>query len=158
MISLFLGLPVWVWAVGVLSLWNIVLTVIVVKSLRNSKALFGGAGSVDLKSILQEHINRVGGVQIKLGDLEKMLVDLQGKSRRYISKVGVVRYNPFDDTGGDQSFVVALMDENCDGVVITSMHGRDRTRMYSKPIKLGASTDYEFSKEEIEAIKKASSL
>jgi len=152
-------MPLLFWIVfAFLLVWNIILSVFLYKSLKENKKLFGGTKKDELKSILGEHINRVGAVQVRLNDVVTTLSQVEEKSKKFISKVGVIRYNPFGDTGGDQSFVVALLDESDDGVVITSMHGRDRTRMYSKPINKGTSTEYELSEEEVIAIKKAREL
>lgn len=68
--------------------------------------------------------------------------------------VGVVRFNAFQDTGSDLSFAVALLDGTKNGVVISSIYGREETRTYAKPIKSGMST-YPLSLEEEEAIKQA---
>ena len=141
MIPLLADLPLWVWPVAVLCIWNGVFTFFSVRTYVKNKKLLNGVQSSDIQDILHEYIKKVGIVQAKLSDVENILSEMDKKSKRYISKVGVVRYNPFGDTGGDQSFVVALMDELDDGVVITSMHGRDRTRMYSKPIKAALSGD-----------------
>lgn len=139
-------------------LWITVLTYFVLQSRKFTTSLFGDTRKSELKEILQEHINRVGMVQVRLKDVEKMVSDVEMSSQRHLSKMGVVRFNPFDDTGGDQSFVLALLDERNDGVVISSLHGRQRTRMYAKPVKAGEAADYELSEEEKEAIRKARTL
>jgi hypothetical protein len=66
----------------------------------------------------------------------------------------MVRYNPFNDTGGDQSFSLALLDLRDNGFVITSIHGREVDRIYAKQIDNGKSK-HNLSAEEIEAIKEA---
>jgi hypothetical protein len=71
-----------------------------------------------------------------------------------IQKVGVVRFNPFSDVGGNQSFVIALLDSKNSGLVISSLHGREGTRVYAKPVSAGKS-EHHLSTEEIQAIKKA---
>ena len=144
---------------GILALvWLLAITFLVLKSLRLSQKLFGDTQQNELREILQEHLQRVGLVQSRLNEQEKRLNDLDEKSMRQISKVGVVRFNPFEDTGGNQSFVLALLDEENDGVVISSLHGRDRTRMYAKPVRAGEAVEFEFSDEESEAIRKAQVL
>ncbi len=57
--------------------------------------------------------------------------------RKAIQRTGLVRYNPFEDTGGNQSFAVALLDANGDGVVVSSLHARNGTRIYAKAIAGG---------------------
>ena len=79
---------------------------------------------------------------------------LEEENRFSIQKVGIVRFNPFSEVGGDQSFSIALLDGNDDGLVLTSFYTREGNRVYGKPIKAGASR-YALSKEEINAIETA---
>jgi hypothetical protein len=72
-----------------------------------------------------------------------------------IQKVAILRFNPFDDLGGDQSFVLALLDDQSNGVVISSLHNRDNTRVYAKPVKNGQGDNITLSQEEKNAILKA---
>ena len=69
-------------------------------------------------------------------------------------KIGLTRYNPFEDLGGDQSFILCLLDQNNSGVIITSLHNRDLTRVYAKPIKNGEGENFSLSKDEKSAILK----
>ena len=80
--------------------------------------------------------------------------NLDQKSLGFIKKVGVVRFNPFSETGGDHSFCIAFLDGEADGIVLTGLHTRERTRIYMKPIKNGKS-EYDLSKEENKAIAQA---
>jgi hypothetical protein len=70
------------------------------------------------------------------------------------SRVGLVRFNPFEDTGGNQSFALALLDGNGDGFVVSSLHARAGTRLYAKSIGRGVS-DSALSAEEAEALRQA---
>ena len=70
------------------------------------------------------------------------------------SRVGLVRFNPFEDTGGNQSFALALLDGNGDGFVVSSLHARTGTRLYAKSVSAGAS-DSALSDEESEALRQA---
>lgn len=69
-------------------------------------------------------------------------------------KINLTRFNPFDDLGGDQSFILTLLDNNNSGVVVTSLHNRDITRIYAKSIKKGEGENSVLSKEEKLAILK----
>jgi hypothetical protein len=71
-----------------------------------------------------------------------------------IQRVGVVRYNPFEDTGSNQSFVLAMLDARGDGFVLSSLHSRQATRMFLKPVS-GGKADSAVSSEEEEAIRLA---
>ena len=104
----------------------------------------------DLKEILK---------QFKvLGDsFDKLSLEFENfkKEHRFsVQKVGIIRFNPFSEVGGDQSFSIALLDGNDDGLVITSFYTREGNRVYGKPIKNGKS-QYAFSQEEIKAIEMA---
>jgi hypothetical protein len=69
-------------------------------------------------------------------------------------KVNILRFNPFEDIGGDQSFVLAILNDDNNGAIITSLHNRDITRIYAKPIKNGQGDNITLSKEEKLAIVK----
>jgi hypothetical protein len=71
-----------------------------------------------------------------------------------VRRVGLVRYDAFEDVGGRLSFSCALLDEHGTGVVVTSINGRQDTRVYAKPITNGTSS-YNVSVEEEEAIRQA---
>jgi hypothetical protein len=69
-------------------------------------------------------------------------------------KINILRFNPFENIGGDQSFILTILDHNNDGVVLTSLHNRDLTRIYAKPVKKGEGDNITLSKEEKLAIVK----
>lgn len=73
-------------------------------------------------------------------------------------KINLTRFNPFNSVGGDQSFILILLDNLNDGVIITSLHNRDSTRVYAKPIKNGKTDKIALSKEEQSALVKAVSF
>jgi len=82
------------------------------------------------------------------------LAALEQAHEKAISKVGLVRFNPFGEIGGDQSFSVALLNNEDSGVVITSHYGKEMQRIYAKLVT-GGKSEYSLSAEEQEAIKKA---
>ena len=67
-------------------------------------------------------------------------------------KISLHRYNPFDDLGGDQSFILCLLDNTNSGAIITSLHHRENTRIYAKSIKNGQSQEMPLSEEETKAL------
>lgn len=85
----------------------------------------------------------------------RSLDEFKKESFSHMQKIALKRYNPYKDTGGDQSFSVALLNGRGDGVVITSLHARAATRVFAKSVKLGHETGIEFSEEEKQVIKKA---
>jgi hypothetical protein len=78
----------------------------------------------------------------------------QKQSRFHLQKWSLLRYKAFSNTGGDQSFSMALLDGKGSGVVISSIYGRDESRVYAKSIQEGQST-YALSSEEEEALRQA---
>src|SRR5947209_10110188 len=78
------------------------------------KALTVGTGSgvekMSLFDLVSWQANRLEGVKSEVGDLKAVVDVLEAITRRSVQRVGFVRYNPFDDTGGDQSFALALLD------------------------------------------------
>jgi hypothetical protein len=103
---------------------------------------------------LKEVLAQFKDLKEDFGKLSEELKSLRGDHKFSVQKVGVVRFNPFSDVGGDQSFSLALLDGNNNGVVITSLYSRGENRVYGKPIKEGQS-EYSLSIEEKEAINKA---
>jgi hypothetical protein len=90
------------------------------------------------------------------GEVERYLKLVENRLRGSISGVGLVRFNPFsaDGQGGNQSFAVALLDEEANGVVLSTLYARNHVGVYAKPLQNGTST-YELSQEEKEAIERA---
>ena len=86
--------------------------------------------------------------------ISKELANLKKESKFSIQKIALVRFNPFSEVGGDQSFSVALLDTNNNGVVITSLYLRGGNRVYGKPIK-NSQSEYQLSEEETKAIEQA---
>jgi hypothetical protein len=84
----------------------------------------------------------------------KEIENLKKESEFSLQKIGMVRFNPFSDIGGDQSFSIALLNGKNDGFVITSLYSKEGNRIYGKPIKNGKS-EYPLSEEEKKAIERA---
>jgi Protein of unknown function (DUF4446) len=101
--------------------------------------------------VLLERIERLEQAARSLnGTDRRQQVQIEGSVRR----VGILRYDAFEDVGGRLSFSCALLDEHGTGVVITSINGRQETRVYAKPVTRSTST-YNLSLEEEEAIRQA---
>lgn len=101
----------------------------------------------NLKEVISE-------IEILRGEIEKILKEIEVLKKENIfnvKKVGIVRFNPFKEVGGNQSFSVALLDGKDDGVVITSLYSREGNRVFGKPIKDGKS-EYILLEEEKQAI------
>jgi hypothetical protein len=102
--------------------------------------------------LLQKEKN--DNLEEKLKEAFLKIKELENISEKTIQKTGIVRFNPFNEIGGNQSFVIALLDNKNNGFVISSLFTQEVNRVYTKTLKNGKS-DYPLSKEEIEAIGKA---
>ena len=120
---------------------------------RLRRVLTGGE-TTSLDQILDQQVQRLDGLSGRLDALNKLHHELEAITQRAIQKVGVLRNNPFSDAGGDQSFAIALLDAEGNGLVVSSLHSRTETRVFAKPVRAGRST-YSLSDEEQQAVKKA---
>jgi hypothetical protein len=107
-----------------------------------------------LEAVLRAHLDKVDAVSNELDEIAARLAVLEGAQRRAFQRVGLVRYNPFEETGGNQSFALALLDGRGDGWVLSSLHARSGTRVYAKAIKAGRA-DGALSEEETAALAQA---
>ena len=121
---------------------------------RRLDVLTRGAEGGSLDSVLDAHLQQVFRVARELDELSARSAVLEAANRRSIQRVGLVRFNPFEDTGGNQSFALALTDAQGNGLVISSLHSRTGTRVYAKAIADGRS-DGALSAEESEALRLA---
>lgn len=110
-----------------------------------------GVDGHSLESVLEAHLETVFRVSRDLDKVSARAADLETAARRHFARVGLVRFNPFEDTGGNQSFALALLDGNLDGFVVSSLHSRTGTRIYAKSIKIGTA-EMALSAEETQAL------
>jgi len=119
-----------------------------------SALLGGGRGRSDMYELLIGYRDEVRGIRADLGALQRWREELTRDLSGYVQKVGVVRFNAFEDTGSDLSFAVAILDAQLNGVVISSLYGREESRVYAKPVEAGGSR-YLLTDEERRAIEEA---
>ncbi len=137
-----------------LVIWNFFLHLHLWQIKKKLKVFFNGKKASDLEGVLFEEIKRLRKSEAEIKRLIKHSKVLEKMASHSIQKIGVVRFNPFKETGGNQSFAIAMLDSQNNGLVISSLYSREGTRIYSKPIEAGQSK-YPLSKEEMEALKKA---
>lgn len=143
---------------GFFFLWLAVLSVLFFRLFRHYRKLTKGVTKKDLKSVLENILSELEGESEKVKQIVKEIENFKKENQLNFQKIGFVRYNPFAETGGDQSFCLSLLDGNGSGLVISSLHSRDTTRVYAKPVKKNKAAGYELSEEEKEAIKKAKKI
>ena len=123
---------------------------------RRMDQLTGGTGEGNLEDVLIAHLDSVHAVGQELDELMARVAVLESSGRHHFARQGLVRFNPFplSDTGGDQSFALALLDEGDNGFIVTSLHSRNGTRIYAKSVAAGK-VDAQLSPEETQALEDA---
>jgi Protein of unknown function (DUF4446) len=134
------------------------LMIILALRLRRAEAsyrtLTAGTSAGNLETVLEDHIRQVRQATERVTELDELTHQLKRASRSHIQRLGFLRFNPFRDSGGDQSFALALADQDGNGVVLSGLHGRDGTRVYAKPLAAWRSV-YPLTDEEQQAIDSA---
>lgn len=108
-----------------------------------------------IDQVLAEFIVQSRSTKHEQEQIKKILSSHEEQFMNHFQHIGIVRFNPFSDTGGDQSFTLALLDGHQNGFVISSLHARDQTRFFAKPITNGKGSLFGLSKEEKRAIDQA---
>lgn len=122
------------------------------------RRLVQGVKKRNLLEVLEKIQKETSITAAQLREVEARLKLAEEDLTHHLQKVGMVRFNPFAETGGNQSFCLALLDMNDSGLVISSLHSRESTRIYAKPITQGKETDFALSDEELQAVKKAKKI
>jgi len=117
-------------------------------------ALTQGVEGESLEGVLDAHLATVVQVARDVDDVQVRIAMLEAGARLHFARLGLVRFNPFDDTGGNQSFALAMVDPAGDGVILNSLHARNQTRLYGKVVRAGA-PEGALSEEEAEALRLA---
>lgn len=136
-------------------IWLLTVTVFLFREHKFLSKLFPKSGDRDIRKKFEEVIQAVSHSRLDIDKLNGKLAELEKQGLGHIQKVELLRYNPYGDTGGDQSFSVVLLDNLGDGVVITSLHSREATRIFAKSIVKGKAGRHQLSKEEEEVVRKA---
>ncbi len=140
-----------------LLVWNVVNQITLFKIRKNQKTLFRGEKAKNLERIVLDNQKAWGSINSDIDDLYKITTNIHELAHLGLHKIGMIRFNPFRDIGGDQSFSIALLDGENDGLVISSIYSRDGVRVYTKAIQNGLSEKHPLTEEEKKAIEVASS-
>lgn len=135
---------------------GIIVFIIVIKRLnklaKQYKTLMRGLEGKNIEDIMLNNAEKLEKVIFTLKIYEDKLKEIEKAQINSLQHVGIQRYNAFNDMGGDLSYSLALLNKNGDGIVLTSIYGRDDARTYAKPIRKGKSS-YKLSIEEEQAIR-----
>lgn len=142
----------WLAAGGlVIALLSLLIGLLLLVRMRRLSAVRGGSATPETISLAAE-LERIDRLGLELSAHAARLAELEAEGQRAMQRIGVVRYNPFEDTGSNQSFVLALLNARGDGFVLSSLHSRQQTRVFLKSVS-GGQTETAVSDEEAEAIR-----
>ncbi|MCJ7805416.1 DUF4446 family protein [Patescibacteria group bacterium] len=139
---------------AVLAIWLLALTVFFIIFRLFFARLVKGTKQEDLKKTLEAILALEDKNASDLIKVDREIKRLEDDGKFHVQKMGLVRFNPFKETGGDHSFSLVLLDAKDTGVVITGLHTRERTRVYLKSVKEGR-PEFELSEEEKKALFRA---
>lgn len=114
--------------------------------------LFQGKGAQSLENVILKQSDDMTTMDKEIQELFEISNRIHRLAQRSIHKVGVVRFNPFKEVGSNQSFAIALLDSKNSGTIISSLHTREGSRVYAKPIQNGESKLYPLTEEEKQSI------
>ena len=118
------------------------------------KRFFLGKKAKDLEDTIVILENDIASLKKSKENIEKDIIIINTKLKKSIRGLEAIRFNPFSDQGSNQSFAIGMLNEDGDGVVLSSLYSRDRMSVFAKPVKNNKS-EYELSNEEREVLKKA---
>ena len=120
------------------------------------RKLMRGVNNKNLEDMIILYLDKIDGVKDQNEIMKQMYDQINIDLKTCVQKTAMVRYKAFEDIGSDLSFSVALLDGKSDGVIITSIYGRNESTTYAKPIEKGISR-YELSEEEKKVLGQATS-
>lgn len=138
--------------------WLGIATFFLWRLVKNYRILTDGINKKSLDVVLSNIVKDLNIVKKDIAKLSDRCDTIENNGRYHIQKIGLLRFNPFKDTGGDQSFILALLDAKETGVVITALYSRSGTRWYAKKVVQGKGFEHELSEEEKNALKIAKSI
>lgn len=136
-----------------LTVWNLIISWLIWRLIRHYRRLTTNVSQGNLEKVLEEILNQGKLTKEEVDQIKKELTRLSQKEKQCFQHLGLVKFNPFSDLGGNQSFSLAILDDQGQGLVITGLHGRQTTRVYAK--LLNGEKGVKLSEEEQIAIKKA---
>ncbi|MGC8784771.1 MAG: DUF4446 family protein [Armatimonadota bacterium] len=138
-------------------LWVLVLMLLLVRTRSLGKRLqrlTAGVTGVSLERVLMDHLARVEQVDTHQRQIDQRVSALEARIPLCVQHVGLVRYDAFEDVGGQQSFSLAMLDAQQNGVILTSVYSRSDVRVYAKAIRRGQPS-HPLSEEELQALRSA---
>lgn len=143
-------------ALAVTCMILLVLCIIALIEIKNTKKRFERfmrptSKNHNIESMLLDYMDMAKGIKESNDRIVVDIADINNRLMQCVQRVGIVRYNTFEDVGGDLSYAVALLDEHNDGIVLNSLYYREGCYTYGKPV-LNGESQHQLSVEESEAI------
>ncbi|MCB8816828.1 DUF4446 family protein [Desulfosporosinus shakirovi] len=154
-------MPLYWWIVSVLAFLVLIVFILSIALYRRMKRFEGSYISLQkfmngkqIDELLNEYVHKVDEIEKNVDKCNQRLTPIELKLRASIDRAELLRFRAFEDVGSDLSFAVAFLNQDCNGLVISSIYSREEARIYAKPINGGQSV-YSLSDEEKEVISKA---
>ena len=138
---------------GVFIVWLLILPIFFWQMFSHYARLTKGANNKNLKSILEDVLSKIDLHNKDIESIKKYCDNLERDGLLHVQKIGLHRFNPFKDTGGDQSFVLSLVDGSDTGIIISALYSRSGTRWYAKRVVNGKGIEHELTDEEKKVLK-----
>ncbi len=140
---------------GAFSIWLVFLSYSLFKIRKHYRNLIEKTGKQKIDEILDVILEEGKKTQQEAEAIKKQVIGLLERSKSFYKKTGIVRFNPFGKVSGDQSFVMAMLDESNNGIIINFIYTSEGLRVYTKRVKDGKGVEYQLSDEEEKAIKES---
>lgn len=139
---------------GLLFLANVVLAFFVFRANSRVNALLQGKDAKSLEDSFKYLAEEIKRMNENEAITEKTLKNFNARIKKSLTGCKTIRFNPFPESGGNQSFAIALLNEEGDGLILSSLYSREKMSVFAKPIKKGIS-EFELTTEEKQALEQA---
>ena len=136
---------------GIISIILIIHAFLLEKKLKN---LFQGQNGMDLEKIILDMQSRINSQNAHVIKNANDLQNVNDKLRKRVRNVSTLRFKPFEDAGSNQSFAIAIIDDDANGVILSSLYTRERMSVFAKPVVNGKS-EFELTNEEKNVLESA---
>ncbi len=143
------------WGAIVFLLIIIIYLLVTINNIKSrQESLMRGSNGASLEEIITKNVSDIKSIKENIANIEKDIRDVNARLQKAFAKFGAMRFSAFDNVGGDQSFALALLDADDNGVIISSLKGRDGANVYLKTVENG-NADISLMSEEITVLKEA---
>jgi hypothetical protein len=152
MLSIFFSPVLLLILIIILTIWLISLSYLIIHDKKFYNKLLIGSEKDNLAGTLNKIQNNLSETKKDLEKVAEEILEEKKKSENYLKKIGMVRFNPYSDTGGQQSFSVSVLDKNNNGIIFSHLFQRQGSRWFAKKVNAGKGDNSDLSEEEQKAI------